>query len=244
MVHFAEGSPSVESYPTGFGDSTTTVDGASLQNSTLYIHPPDVIHFNNKNDEFTGSVTLTNNGDKIISYKIKTTSPEKFRVRPSTGTLVPAASVTINVVLQPDFQSPALTRDKFLIMNLPVSSADMTTQELAELWKQTSGKNVEQRRLRCSLSAPGVVRNGSAYGSPISMDADHQVAQLTSAVSQLTEYQSRIHLEIRRTQKLQWLSMIVTLLVGVALIYIFSQESQDFSGHMCFPEERFHTSNI
>lgn len=63
-------------------------------------------------------------------------------------------------------------------------------------------------------------------------------------VSQLTEYQSRIHLEIRRTQKLQWLSMIVTLLVGVALVYIFIQESQDFSGHMCFPEDRFHTSNI
>jgi len=63
-------------------------------------------------------------------------------------------------------------------------------------------------------------------------------------VSQLTECQSRIHLEIRRTQKLQWLSMIVTLLVGVALVYIFIQESQDFSGHMCFPEERFHTSNI
>jgi hypothetical protein len=49
--------------------------------------------------------------------------------------LVPAASITINVVLQPDFQSPTLTRDKFLIMNLPVTSADVTTQELAELWK-------------------------------------------------------------------------------------------------------------
>lgn len=56
-------------------------------------------------------------------------------MRPSTGILVPAASITINVVLQPDFQSPTLTRDKFLVMNLPVSSADMTTQELAELWK-------------------------------------------------------------------------------------------------------------
>jgi hypothetical protein len=49
--------------------------------------------------------------------------------------------------------------------------------------QQTSGKNVEQRRLRCSLTAPGVVRNGSAYASPTSMDADRQVVQLTSAVS-------------------------------------------------------------
>jgi len=49
--------------------------------------------------------------------------------------------------------------------------------------QQTSGKIVEQRRLRCSLSAPGAVRNGSVYGSPTSTDADRQVAQLTSAVS-------------------------------------------------------------
>ena len=73
----------------------------------------------------------------IISkcFQIKTTSPEKFRVRPSTGILVPSASVIISVVLQPDFQFPALSRDKFLVMNLPVESADLTSQELAELWK-------------------------------------------------------------------------------------------------------------
>jgi uncharacterized membrane protein len=63
-------------------------------------------------------------------------------------------------------------------------------------------------------------------------------------VSHLTDCQSRLHLEVQRTQKLQWLTIIVTLLVGVAVIFIFSQESQDFSGHMCFPEETLHTSNI
>ncbi|XP_069671502.1 motile sperm domain-containing protein 2-like [Periplaneta americana] len=242
-VHFADGSPSVESYPTSFGDATK-VDGALSLNSTLNINPPDVIYFSNKDDELTGSVTLTNNGEKIISYKIKTTSPEKFRVRPSTGTLVPSGSVTISVVLQPDFQFPGLSRDKFLVMNIPVDSADLTSQELTELWKQTSGKTVEQRRLRCSLSAPGAVRNGTAFGTTSTMDLDRQVAQLTSAVSRLSECQSRLHLEIRRTQKLQWLTIIVTLLVGVALVYFFGQDSQDFSGHMCFPEERLHTTNI
>lgn len=63
-------------------------------------------------------------------------------------------------------------------------------------------------------------------------------------VTHLTECQSRIHLEIRQTRKLQWLTVVVTLIVGVALIYIFSQESQDFRGHACFPEETLHTSNI
>jgi hypothetical protein len=49
--------------------------------------------------------------------------------------------------------------------------------------QQTSGKTVEQRRLRCSLSAPGVVRNGNACGSASSMDADRHIAQLISEVS-------------------------------------------------------------
>lgn len=49
--------------------------------------------------------------------------------------------------------------------------------------QQTSGKAVEQRRLRCSLSAPGVVKNGSVCGSANSMDADRQVTQLISEVS-------------------------------------------------------------
>jgi hypothetical protein len=38
--------------------------------SSLNIYPPDVIYFSNKDDELTGSVTLTNNGDRIISYKV------------------------------------------------------------------------------------------------------------------------------------------------------------------------------
>jgi hypothetical protein len=49
--------------------------------------------------------------------------------------------------------------------------------------QQTSGKTVEQRRLRCSLSAPSAVRNGGVFGSSNSVDVDRQIAQLVSAVS-------------------------------------------------------------
>ncbi|PSN37774.1 hypothetical protein C0J52_15860 [Blattella germanica] len=228
-VHFADGSPTIE-YPGGsFSDGSLKPDGLSL-NSTLKIDPPDVIYFSNKEDELTGS--------------IKTTSPEKFRVRPSTGVLAPSTFVTISVVLQPDFQFPTLSRDKFLIMNLPVDSADLSLQELAELWKQTAGKAVEQRRLRCSLSTTNNVRNGNAFGTSNAVELDRQVEQLTTTVSQLSKCQSRLHLEIQRTQKLQLLNIMISLLVGIALVYIFSNETQDFSGHMCFPEERLHTTNL
>lgn len=72
---------------------------------------------------------------QMSSSQIKTTSPEKFRVRPSSGTLALGASVTIHVLLQPGYQLPPLTRDKFLIMHLPVQSAGMSAAEIADLWK-------------------------------------------------------------------------------------------------------------
>lgn len=66
---------------------------------------------------------------------MKTTSPEKFRVRPSAGCLVPGARVTINVNLLPGFQLGGLCRDKFLVMCMPVNSVDLSPTELTDLWK-------------------------------------------------------------------------------------------------------------
>lgn len=66
---------------------------------------------------------------------MKTTSPEKFRVRPSAGCLPPGGKATITVTLLPGFQLGGLSRDKFLVMSMPVDSIDLLPQDLTELWK-------------------------------------------------------------------------------------------------------------
>lgn len=45
------------------------------------------------------TLILTNVGDKILTFKIKTTSPEKFRVKPGCSQLQPGASATVSVYL-------------------------------------------------------------------------------------------------------------------------------------------------
>lgn len=68
--------------------------------------------------------------------QIKTTSPEKFRVRPSTGILLPGNSATINVVLQ---SGPNVTlllnKDKFLVMCMEMKDLNASQQDIAEIWK-------------------------------------------------------------------------------------------------------------
>jgi hypothetical protein len=45
------------------------------------------------------TLTLTNVGDKILTFKIKTTSPDKFRVKPGCSLLHPGETATITVYL-------------------------------------------------------------------------------------------------------------------------------------------------
>nr|CAD7458065.1 unnamed protein product [Timema tahoe] len=236
-VHFTDGSPMVESYPGNFGDIGSKQDGLTLPNSSLSILPAEVINFVNDGSELTGSVSLTNTSEKLISYKIKTTSPEKFRVRPSMGTLSPGASISINVVLQPGYQVPGLSRDKFLIMNLPVDTPDMSAAELGELWKQLSGKDVEQHRLKCSIGASstdGQIRNGTAFGPSGSTDVDRQIAKILSQVTQLNENHCSLHADLKRSQKLQWLTITLVVVFGFAIIYFLGQEPRGVEEQTCF----------
>merc|ERR1712192_340920 len=47
--------------------------------------------------DLAGKIQIQNISTKIVGYKIKTTSPEKYRVRPSTGSLSPGLAATVEI---------------------------------------------------------------------------------------------------------------------------------------------------
>lgn len=101
----------------------------------LKVTPSETLPFTYEGNDLRSSIVLNNNDQQCLSFKIKTTSPTKFRVRPSLGVLSPDESVVINVVLLTGYESPGLIRDKFLIMSVPIESRDMSTESLHDLWK-------------------------------------------------------------------------------------------------------------
>ena len=64
--------------------------------------------------------------------QIKTTSPESFRVRPSSGLLKALSTTDVSVYLQPQVRS--VQHDKFLIMLMQVE-ADARLATLSERWR-------------------------------------------------------------------------------------------------------------
>lgn len=68
-------------------------------------------------------------------FQLKTTSPEKFSVKPSTGILAPGESVTVVVTVLQGYQIGGLSRDKFLVMNIPLELNECSNLDLSEFWK-------------------------------------------------------------------------------------------------------------
>lgn len=60
----------------------------------------------------TCQLKLTNPGDRRICFKVKTTAPKRYCVRPNNGLVEPKSTATILVMLQP-FESDAnITSDR------------------------------------------------------------------------------------------------------------------------------------
>lgn len=130
----------------------------------LRLVPNDTIVFKFENEELSGQFTITNMDDSAISFKIRTTSPEKFRVRPSSGTLQSGSSQTVLIVVQPGFQLRTVTKDRFLVMSVQIPRTDLTQKELADIWQNSTGSKVDEYRLKCSFPEKEIPRNVNSEG--------------------------------------------------------------------------------
>lgn len=221
-VHFAEGSPITEQSPTGFGEQSTEEQLLSVE--------PEAITFNKTENEIAGTITLKNvTADNPLSYKIKTTTPEKFRVRPSSGVLLPYEQRIITVVLQPEYNVRRLVHnDRFLVMCLPLKNANATPAELTALWK--SGKPAEQHKLRCydGLADNNAAQKSHTMLSSGGLESDRTIDILFSKISRLEENYGKLRREITSLKYLLLLSIIMVGLAAVAIIYILRVDIKNF----------------
>ncbi|XP_035904391.1 vesicle-associated membrane protein/synaptobrevin-binding protein isoform X2 [Anopheles stephensi] len=95
---------------------------------------------------------LTNPTDHDIFFKIKTTAPKKYCVRPNCGLLEPRESQEIAIVLQPFiFDSNEKNKHKFMVQSMV--KPDDEEINLEDLWKKYPEKLMDSK-LRCVFECP------------------------------------------------------------------------------------------
>lgn len=89
---------------------------------------------------------MTNTSDQPLAFKVKTTAPKLYCVRPNASIVPPGETVKISLILQ-GFTQPLpkdyKCKDKFLIVSLPCSELE-DASKVGESWSALETKYKEQ----------------------------------------------------------------------------------------------------
>ncbi|MBA0740914.1 hypothetical protein Gogos_014097 [Gossypium gossypioides] len=118
------------------------------------------------------ALQLSNKTDNYVAFKVKTTNPKKYCVRPNTGVVLPRSTCDVIVTMQAQKEAPPdmQCRDKFLLQSVKVNDGASAKDITAEMFNKEAGHVVEECKLRVVYVSPpqppSPVREGSEEGSP------------------------------------------------------------------------------
>ncbi|EXJ88111.1 hypothetical protein A1O1_05039 [Capronia coronata CBS 617.96] len=131
------------------------------------------------NHEVSEVLKVTNVNDAPVAFKVKTTAPKQYCVRPNSGIIPPHESVEVQVLLQAMKEDPPLDakcRDKFLVQSVLTSpDQDSNVTTLWQTVEKTSKSSIQERKIRVNFLPPfDATPNGTsshedhppAYSSP------------------------------------------------------------------------------
>ncbi|ERE86011.1 vesicle-associated membrane protein-associated protein A [Cricetulus griseus] len=119
----------------------------------LVVNPPKVLKFKGP---FTAVVTrrfkLRNPSERKVCFKVKSTSPYCYCVRPSSGVVEPGCTVTVAAMLQPFSYDPSQeVKHKFMVQTV---FAPPDTSDLGAVWKEAKPGELMDSRLKCVFEIP------------------------------------------------------------------------------------------
>ncbi|KAI3703403.1 hypothetical protein L1987_73453 [Smallanthus sonchifolius] len=198
------------------------------------------------NKQINSSLQLTNKTDKHVGFKVKTTNPKKYCVRPNTGVVLPNETCEIIVTMQAQKEAPPDTqcKDKFLLQSVTVSPGATAKDITPEMFTKDSGNVVDEHKLRVvyvsSTASTSAITQGSeevlssnAYGvdkgnltgiegSRTYVDSNEKSAHVRSVISMLTdEKNAAIEESNRIRQELELLTRVSNKSQGGGASLIF-----------------------
>ncbi|XP_052048387.1 vesicle-associated membrane protein-associated protein A isoform X1 [Apodemus sylvaticus] len=119
----------------------------------LVLDPPSDLKFKGPfTDVVTTNLKLQNPSDRKVCFKVKTTAPRRYCVRPNSGIIDPGSIVTVSVMLQPfDYDPNEKSKHKFMVQTIfaPPNISDMEA-----VWKEAKPDELMDSKLRCVFEMP------------------------------------------------------------------------------------------
>lgn len=145
-------------------------------------------------DVVTTILKLTNPSDKKVCFKVKTTAPKRYCVRPNCGLIDPQESVNVAVMLQPfDYEdSNENKRHKFLVQSI-FPGDEVGAADVEALWKDLPrSASVMDSKLKCVFELPTAEPENAASETAVVKEAspEKQASEPQAAAVEETAVES------------------------------------------------------
>ncbi|XP_034027613.1 vesicle-associated membrane protein-associated protein B/C-like isoform X1 [Thalassophryne amazonica] len=119
----------------------------------LVLEPQQELKFRGPfTDVVSATLKLTNPTDRNVCFKVKTTAPRRYCVRPNSGVIDAGTSINVSVMLQPfDYDPNEKSKHKFMVQSM-LAPYDMTDME--GVWKEAKPEELMDSKLRCAFEMP------------------------------------------------------------------------------------------
>merc|ERR1712223_192939 len=120
----------------------------------LLIDPPNEISFTG---DFTVRVcktklSLSNPTDMKIAYKVKTTAPRRYCVRPNSGQISAGETAEVSIMLQPSQNNEDLQKHKFMVQSIELTTQEQLDSAVDDLFRSTPSSGVMSKKLYCQFN--------------------------------------------------------------------------------------------
>lgn len=133
----------------------STGSGGGGGNQLISVHPDELKFQVELEKQSYCDIKVANNTEHHVAFKVKTTSPKKYFVRPNTGVIQPWDSCSITVTLQAQREYPPdmQCRDKFLLQSTKVSPQTDVDDLPPDIFNKDGARVIEDCKLRVVYAA-------------------------------------------------------------------------------------------
>ncbi|KAL8126247.1 hypothetical protein AgCh_013511 [Apium graveolens] len=129
--------------------------------------------------QITCSFQLSNKSDHHVAFKVKTTNPKKYSVRPNNGIVLPRSQSNVTVTMQALREAPQdmQCNDKFLVQCVAAPPGATVKDITPDMFNKETGNHVEESKLRVSYVHP------RRPPSPVREESEEETSENTTAVT-------------------------------------------------------------
>ncbi|XP_016507821.1 vesicle-associated protein 1-2 isoform X3 [Nicotiana tabacum] len=122
----------------------------------LIIDPLDLQFPFELKKSISSSFELINKTDNHVAFKVKTTNPRKYTVRPNSGIVLPQSRSNVTVTMQPQTELPPdmQCKDKFLVQSVITNPGSTPKDINPDMFNKSGGNHVEECKLKVVYVSP------------------------------------------------------------------------------------------